>query len=260
MAGTTHSELGSAADRVRAMFDPERVPAVIGTARGYFDLLAEDAPEPGLGQSVMEGWFYPRIYRYWRPLVGRVAAGPRNLLDPRSESARLMARLAPQVGDAVLDIGCGPGNFTDSIAREVGPDGLAVGLDISATMLAQAVRAGTPANTVYVRGDAHALPFPDAAFDAVSCFTALFLMPEPFRAIDEMVRVLEPGGSIAVLTSCASRWPLLRPAERLAERVADVTVFGRTEIVDAFEERGVAGLTQEFAGVAQIVAGRLPLS
>ncbi len=51
------------------------------------------------------------------------------------------------------------------------------------------------------------LPFADATFDAVCCFGALYLMPEPFRVAREMVRVLRPGGRVAILTSYAPDRP-----------------------------------------------------
>ena len=76
--------------------------------------------------------------------------------------------------------------------------------DSSATMLAQAVRDTPPGSPVgYVRADAVDLPFDDATFDAVSCYGALYLMDDPFGALREMIRVLAPGGRIAVLTTCA---------------------------------------------------------
>lgn len=250
----------AALERATALLDPGRVPGVIEVSRGYLDLLGPEAPRPRrIGQAVMEGRLYPRIYRAWRPIAGRLAAGPRGLLDPRSESDRLMARFAPRPGATVLDIGCGPGNFTTAIAAEVGSAGLVVGLDISATMLAQAVRADAAAapadNIAYLRADAHALPFPDGCFDAVSCFTALFLMPEPMRALDEMVRVVAPGGRIAVLTSCASSLALLRPVERRAAALGGVRIFGRHEIADALYVRGVRRLELEFSGAIQVLAG-----
>ena len=92
--------------------------------------------------------------------------------------ARLLLGLTP--GDGVLDVACGPGNFTREFAQIVGAGGLAVGIDASATMLARAVADTTrPASVAYVRGDAEALPFRDASFDAVCCFAALHLFADP---------------------------------------------------------------------------------
>lgn len=100
----------------------------------------------------------------------------------------------------MLDVACGPGNTTRQLLPPVGSDGLVVGVDSAASMLAQAVLstdADAPAG--YVRADAADLPFADAIFDAVSCYGALYLMDEPAAALTEMMRMLKPGGRIAVL-------------------------------------------------------------
>ena len=70
------------------------------------------------------------------------------------------------------------------------------GVDASRPMLERAVRETSAAgidNLCFVFADAAALPFRDASFDAACCFAALNLFAEPFRALDEMRRVLAPG-------------------------------------------------------------------
>ena len=57
-----------------------------------------------------------------------------------------------------------------------------------------------PAVGLHARGDAHALPFVDAAFDVVLCTEVLEHLQEPQRAIDEMHRVLKPGGQLLLTT------------------------------------------------------------
>ena len=61
-----------------------------------------------------------------------------------------------------------PGNVTASLARAAGPDGLALGVDISEPMLARAVDAQAGPNVGFLRADAQQLPFRDATFDAVT--------------------------------------------------------------------------------------------
>jgi len=82
----------------------------------------------------------PRVYeRWWRPALGRLMKG---LLGPgmadEHRIARLLLGLSP--GDGVLDVACGTGNFSRGFGRTVGADGLVVGIDVSETMLARAVR------------------------------------------------------------------------------------------------------------------------
>ena len=141
----------------------------------YADVLGEDDPtRSGLGPQAMISSIVPRIYeRVWRPLFAPVLMAGR-----RDELAMALQMLELRPGDSVLDVGCGPGNFTRAFAR-ASFDGLAVGLDASRTMLDQAAREHNPPNLRYVRGDAAALPFPDASFDAVCCFAALYFIAEP---------------------------------------------------------------------------------
>ena len=109
--------------------------------------------------------------------------------------ARLLLGLGE--GDTVLDVACGPGNFTREFARAVGPDGLVVGIDASRTMLergGEELRRADPGNLTLIRGDATALPFRDGSFDACCCFAALHLFADPFAALDEMRRVLSRAG------------------------------------------------------------------
>ena len=126
-----------AMDRAVALLQPSRRPADRATPQGYLDLLGDDDPTGRLpGQRLMVSSALPVIYeRLWRPLGGRLlmgALGPS--MDDERQIAIEMLELSP--GDTVLDVGCGPGNFTRAFAAEVG-DGLAVGLDASRTMLAQ---------------------------------------------------------------------------------------------------------------------------
>jgi ubiquinone/menaquinone biosynthesis C-methylase UbiE len=154
-------------------------------------------------------------------------------------------------------VACGPGNFTRRFGRAVGPAGLVVGIDASPTMLARAVRDTDSDHVAYVRGNAVALPFRDASFDAVCCFAALHLFSEPFTALDHMTRVLTPGGRIAIFTSCRTRSAPLRSLDRLAARRTGMRMFDRDEITDALRSRGFSEIRLRVAGLTQFVGGRL---
>jgi SAM-dependent methyltransferase len=230
------------------------------TLPGYLDLLGpEDAPITGTAQRLMLTEIVPRIYeRWWRPALGQVAKG---LLGPTMGGEHRMARLLLDLvpGDGVLDVACGPGNFTRDFARRVGPEGLAVGIDASASMLARAVEESDPREVAYVRADVTRMPFRDASFDAVCCFAALHLFGDPFAALDEMRRVLAPGGRLAIFTSA-------RPDDQPWRLIADLVgaqsgmrIFGRDEIVRALRERGLVEVRQRLAGATQFVGGRVPV-
>lgn len=95
------------------------------------------------------------------------------------------------------------------------------GLDLSDGMLDLARRrAGELGRAVTLRqGDAQALPFADASFDTVVCTFGLCAIPDADAAIDEMVRVLRPGGRLVLVDHvAAAAWPL-RVGQWLLERV-----------------------------------------
>jgi ubiquinone/menaquinone biosynthesis C-methylase UbiE len=229
---------------------------------GVIDLLGGGAPEiTGDAQRLMFTRAVPTIYeRWWRPGLGRVAKGAFGPgMADEHRIARLLLGLTP--GDGVLDVACGPGNFTREFARVVGPTGLAVGIDASPTMLARAVSDTPPAeydNVAYVKGDAVNLPFRDASFDAVCCFAALHMFAEPFVALDQFARVLTPGGRVAILTSCRLQSAPMRVWNDVSARwlTGGMKLFDRDEITDALRERGFDEVTQRVSGLTQFVGGR----
>jgi SAM-dependent methyltransferase len=250
--------LPDAIARTLPLLEPAHRPTRPDTSHGYLDLLGGDAPEPtGGAQRLMLTRALPAVYeRWWRPAWGRVLRGAAaGGMRDEHRIARLLLGLTP--GDGVLDVACGPGNFTREFAEVVGPRGLAVGIDASPTMLARAV-ADTPGGEVaFVRGDAVTLPFREASFDAVCCFAALHLFADPFAALDHMTRVLTPGGRIALFTSCRLQSAPGQAVNELAGTRTGMRVFDRDEIVGALEERGFADVRQRIAGLTQFVGGRL---
>jgi SAM-dependent methyltransferase len=250
-----------ALDRTGAILRPELRDAPV-RPDGWFDVLPGGAPpSTGRAQDLMLTRALPVVYeRAWRPVWGRVLLGVTGggMADER-RIARLLLGILP--GDTVLDLACGPGNFTRDFARAAGPDGLVVGVDASPTMLTRAVRDTGPERfpqVAYLRGDAGNLPFEDATIDAACCFAALHLFPDPEAALDELARVLAPGGRIAILTSCRFRSAPLRTAESLAGRLSGMRLFEQDEITGALTDRGFTDVRQRIAGVAQYVGARRP--
>jgi ubiquinone/menaquinone biosynthesis C-methylase UbiE len=246
-------------DRVREMLDPARVTGEITDSGGYLDVLPADADRPKTrAQDAMHSPLIASIYqRWWRPAFSRVLMGPRG---PRMGGERRLAReaLGLDTAHTVLDVCCGPGNFTAGFAEAMPSGGLAVGLDVSPPMLARAVRDNSAPNVAYLRGDARNLPFADESFDAVSCFAALYLVPEPYQVIAELVRVVRPGGRLAVLTSCLTDLVGVRELELALTKASGQRMFRRDEITGLFARQGLTDLEQRVSGAAQFVSARKP--
>ena len=234
------------------------------TETGYLDLLGgHGPPSTGRAQDLMLTRIVPQVYeRWWRPALGRAAKGVFGPgMNDEKRIARLLLALSP--GDGILDIACGTGNFTREFARTVGPAGLVVGIDVSDTMLARAVRDTRDADLgdriAYVRGDAAHLPFREKSFDAVCCFAALHLFHDPLGALDRMMSVLTPGGRIAIFTSARNRTAPLRTFEGLIQARSGMRMFERDELIEALEDRGFEDVRQRVAGFTQFVGGRLAI-
>jgi SAM-dependent methyltransferase len=252
----------SAVERALPLFRPEHAGEKSGIRcrDGYVDVLVRDLGQEGIARELMQTTALSAVYeRWWRPALGRIAKGA---LGPGMADERRIARLllALSPGDGVLDVACGPGNFSRDFARAVGPEGLVVGIDASRPMLERAVRETSAAgldNVAFVYGDAAVLPFRDASFDAVCCFAALNLFAEPLKALDQMTRVLTPGGRIAIFTSCRSRSHVLARAESTLTARSGLRMFDQNEVVAALRERGFARVSQRISGLTQFVGGRL---
>lgn len=124
----------------------------------------------------------------------------------RRWKARLIALAALRPEDRVLDLACGTGDLLFAAADRAG---FAVGLDLTHRML-QLARKKRPA--AVVTGDMLALPFPSRAFSVVTTGYGLRNVPDLRAAIDEIHRVLTPGGRLLSLDFNRPSNPLLRRA------------------------------------------------
>lgn len=127
------------------------------------------------------------------------ATRARLLESARRSPEQFFAALDPRPGLHVLDIGCGTGDFLRLLAPLVAP-GNAVGLDLSETMINEARRrsAGSTSNVSFRLGSVQDLPFTIGSFDRVIATQLLLHLPDPWRGLAEMCRVLAPGGLISI--------------------------------------------------------------
>jgi SAM-dependent methyltransferase len=225
---------------------------------GYTDLLGSSAQaRHSLAQRAMNSATVAAIYQHiWRPIM--VAAMSLHGMSITAERERATAALHLGGRQRVLDVACGPGNFTSFFADQLAGDGFVIGLDKSAPMMERAVRDNSCDRAVYMRGDALDLPFNNCAFDVVSCFAALHLVPEPLGLLHEMVRVLAPGGRIAVMTTYGRESFLMRKGLELGATICGVRVFDRTTVPTFFAAAGLVDIDQQLRGISQFVVARLP--
>ncbi len=224
---------------------------------GFLDVLGEStsSPVPTFAQRAMNSPFVATVYeRLWRPTSFYLASG----VTTRAEQRRAAEALHLKTATRLLDVACGPGNFTAPLVRQLPAGSLAVGFDISEPMLTRGVLDNSGPQTCYVRGDARQLPFGDETFDAVCCFGALYLMPEPFRIAHEMVRVLQPGGRIAILTSYSGQAAPIRHALNATATLIGLTMFDKDSFVDLFESAGLVDVEQKAQRALQFLTATKP--
>ncbi|MGE0854192.1 MAG: class I SAM-dependent methyltransferase [Hyphomicrobiaceae bacterium] len=170
-------------------------------------MSAHDLDEARNPAEIYDAHFVPALFAHWGPVVA-ADAGVRK-------------------GDRVLDVACGTGALTLAVAEIVGPSGSVVGLDANPQMLAVARRKS--ARIDWLEGRAEALPLPDTSLDAVvSQFGFMFFEDRP-QTLREMIRVLRPGGRLAVaVCDSVENSPGYSAFAQLLDRL-----FGR-QVGDAF--------------------------
>lgn len=151
--------------------------------------------------------------RFFGPITGR-------LIDPILDATNV----GP--GTRLLDVACGQGNLSSrAAARGAYP----VGVDVASAMVDRA-RATYP-DLDFRRGDAHALPFPAAAFDVAVANFAILHLSQPERGVAELSRVLVSGGRVALTV-----WDLPERA-RLFAWVQEAMVLAGVEAPDNIPAR-----------------------
>jgi SAM-dependent methyltransferase len=126
--------------------------------------------------TAYETLFVPALFAQWAPTVAEAA------------------RIRP--GQRVLDVACGTGVLAREVVSRVGPSGHVVGIDPNPGMISVARQLA--AFVEWREGVAERLPFPDQCFDAVVSQFGLMFFTNRNQALREMLRVLVPGGRLAI--------------------------------------------------------------
>ena len=220
---------------------------------GLADLVP---PEPGQAETpnirMMESGVLARVYeRAWRPVLTRLLTG----MSHDAERAWSLDRLDPEADATVLDLACGPGNTTRTIAAAV-PAGRVLGIDFSTAMLRAALADARAAGATvgYVHGDAHRLPLQPGSVDAANCAGAFYLFSDPFRVLAGIAAALRPGGNFTLM---ASRQPRVGGAATAAlMRPSGLRVYARGEMERLLDDAGFDVIDRRPAGFMLLLAAR----
>ena len=186
----------------------------------------------------------PPLYP-WPHLLRR--HGLRRLFKPREAFwAHAWERLAPQAGTQVLDLGCGTGIWLDRLAGQFGIRG--GGVDISKHSLSTASQQHVHGNR-YVCADASRIPLPNATFGMVTSLDALEHVADQKAFLQEIGRVLKPGGRVFLWSINQSQhftwnWILAKLGIDVFERVAHEPTM-LPDPVTVVDQLDAAGLSVE---------------
>ena len=105
----------------------------------------------------------------------------------------------PGADESVLSVGCGPGFETTALAQYIGGDGSITGIDVNEEVLAAARdRSGELPQVSFDQGNIVDLPVPDESYDLAIAKQVLYAVSDIEAALDELFRVIRPGGRVAV--------------------------------------------------------------
>lgn len=180
-----------------------------------------------------------------RGALGMLALLAMALKNGGQNNAALDA-LKPQPGDAVIEIGCGPGMGLRAALKRVGPLGFVAGIDRSgaaAHFAAHAIhRAALHGRAVVMRAEAQDMPFRDALFDRAFAVNTFQFWPDPARALREIARVLAPDGRLVITQRAANpdKPTKFAGADGGMERIGQATALLKAQGWRIIDERCVA--------------------
>lgn len=123
----------------------------------------------------------------------------------------------------ILEVGCGTGAMLRALVRRPDFAGRAVGIDQSPVFVDAAKRfamaEGVSERVDFMVGDAHAIAFPDASFDAVIVNTVMSHVSEPGTVLAEVARVLRPGGKVAIFDGDYASLTYAHPDAELGQKM-----------------------------------------
>ncbi|MBU0906276.1 MAG: demethylmenaquinone methyltransferase [Firmicutes bacterium] len=138
-----------------------------------------------------------------------------------------MSRMNVKKGSSSLDVCCGTADWTISMGEAVGSTGRAVGLDFSQNMLNVGIDKTKEIPQIeLLHGNAMELPFPDDSFDYVTIGFGLRNVPDYMQVLNEIERVLKPGGMFVCLETSQAEMPIYKQLFRFYFKYV-MPIFGK---------------------------------
>jgi ubiquinone/menaquinone biosynthesis C-methylase UbiE len=166
--------------------------------KGILDLLPAQGKRTFTQRTLdttFTSWFYDRFRNQLTRLLW--------LPSFPNEVKTIGERLQLEAGDIILDLACGPGNFTLEWAERVGASGLVLGVDLSLPMLERAaahIESRSLTNVLLIRADAQHLPFADQSIRKLNCSGGFHQFPDLPQALREIGRVTCEGALLTAST------------------------------------------------------------
>ncbi len=165
--------------------------------------------------KLARGGYWKRDYRYSLALIGRIKP------------------------DNLIDIGCGPGGFLCEVEKRY-PDIQLNAIDLSEEMVKETA-SRLSKTAVATVGDAEDMPLESCFYRVVTCNMSIHHYPHPQAAVNEMYRILRPGGYL-ILNDMDCAAPLRAAANFMFPRLkgGDVKMYNRKEILEMIANAGFA--------------------
>ena len=152
----------------------------------------------------------------------------------RQWTVHMLHAISPEPGISILDVACGTGILARKAAESLEDYGQIAGIDPAPGMLAVARRLGPTVD--WRLGTAEMIPYSDSTFDSIVCQFGMMFFADRSQALREFLRVLKPGGTVAVAV-----WDKLENSEAYSEEVELLEELAGQHAADALKAPFVLG-------------------